>query len=469
MVAQTTIPQTSLDLQILLQDKLEMQPKDFEKTFDIEETDDKLILKVHRDSKGKFVWLETHVWSVTNDYIREVGGSYFKPERKWEIPLKDGNSTPTDTPSSTPIDTPKDAPVPNEIIKDYDKMRNRINKKIEGPISLKHAQSNIGKVSRFGSCVATPIKDIVASPYQVRVDYGDIDGLACDIKQKGLLQPILVRPVDGGKFEVVHGHRRHRAVEGLGWSYIDSFVKDLTDSEAITIQGSENIWRKDYSPIEEARLYCNYRIFLEKESGKRVQISQIAEAFQVPKASVDKKIALLDLPKEIQDKLHNGEIPYSKVRCLTILTKDEAPIGVSGGGHEPAPRTARFYQEINKLANEIEEGNLRTEKGVSTACHAIKEGTPYEKALNQSKVNEAIQIAQKQLRNGKSPEEVLKEIVDHQANPSELLEATIEANVGLLKKMLLEKLILCPHCGKPDLVWGCNGEPLVRKQNEEGN
>jgi len=330
---------------------------------------------------------------------------------------------------------------------------------------------SIGKVSRFGSCVSVPMKDIIGSPYQVRVDYGDINGLACDIKQKGLLQPILVRPIDGGKFEVVHGHRRQRAIESLGWAHINAFVKELTDSEAITIQGSENIWRKNYTPIEEARLYHNYRIFLEKEKGKRIPIKQVADAFQVSKANVDKKLVLLDLPKDIQDKVHSGEIPYSKVRHLTILTRETPDYDRSLGseGTTPVQRTDRFYHEIKKLAKEIEDGNLRTEKAVSTACLSIRKGTPYENAVNQAKVDEAIRIAQKQLRNGKSPEAVLKEILDQQANPSELLEATIEANIGLLKKMLVEKLILCPHCGEPDLVWGCNNEPLVRKQNEEGN
>ena len=322
----------------------------------------------------------------------------------------------------------------------------------------------IGKTSHFGACISIPLKDIVESPYQVRVDYGDIEGLAKDITEKGLLQPILVRPVDGGKFEIVHGHRRYKAIESLGWKYIDGFSKQLTDSEAITIQGSENIWRKDYTPIEEARLYYNYKMFLERENGKSVSYRQVATAFKVSEDDVRNKIDLLQLPKEIQDKLHRGEIPFSKVRALTLLVRETTPIGVVGGKGETAPKTDRFYSEIKRLADEIKKGSLgglRTEKGVAEAAKAIREGVPYEDATKQAKINEAIAFTQQQLKKGRNPEEVLQNILAHQVDPSKVLEATIEANIGLLKKMLAEKLILCPYCGKPDLMWGCKHEVLV--------
>jgi len=330
----------------------------------------------------------------------------------------------------------------------------------------------IGKTSHFGLCQAINMQNIVDSPYQVRMDYGDIEGLANDIGQKGLLQPILVRPKDGDKLEIVHGHRRYKAVQLLGWKYIDGFVKELTDSEAITIQGSENIWRKDYTPIEEARLYSNYREFLQKErNGKKVSIKEVAEAFQTSEVDVEKKIWLLDLPQEIQDKLHRGEIPFSKVRSLTILTREKIPASdrmLGDYGTEPAPRTDRFYSEIKRLTEEIEKGalgGLRTEKGVAEAAQLVRDGVSYDDAVSKAKVREAVEIAQKQLKKGLAPEEVLKDILQHQEDPKQVLQATIEANIGLLKKLLKENLIICPHCGKPDLVWGCNGHALMEEED----
>jgi ParB/RepB/Spo0J family partition protein len=323
--------------------------------------------------------------------------------------------------------------------------------------------ANIGKISQFGSCSAIPMKNIIPSPFQVRADYGDVKGLAHDIEEKGLLQPILVRPISEGTYEIVHGHRRHKAIELLGRSYIDAFCRKLTDSEAITIQGSENIWRKDYTPIEEAKLYFNYKTFLEKENDKRISYKQIAEAFKVSEDMVQRKIDLLELPQEIQDKLQKGEIPYTKARALTILVKESrTPTG--GRENEPVPRTKRFYSEINRLSEEIEKsslGGLRTEKFLAQAAENIRDGISYDEAIQKAKINEAVEHAQEQLKKGTNPEEILKNIFSHQSDPSEILEATREANLGLLKKLLTEKLILCPHCGKSDLVWDCNGKSVV--------
>jgi len=328
--------------------------------------------------------------------------------------------------------------------------------------------AKIGKTSRFGASLAVPMKSIVPSPYQVRVDYGDVEGLARDIEEKGLLQPILVRPIGDGNYEIVHGHRRHKAIELLGWSHIDAFSKKLTDSEAITIQGSENIWRKDYTPIEEARLYYNYKMFLEKENGEKVSYKRVADAFKVSDDDVRSKIDLLELPKEIQDELHRGKIPLGKARALTLLVREKPPTAVGGQFVESA-KTKRFYSEIKRLAEEVKKGSLgglRTEKGLSEAANAIRDGNSFEDAVSKAKVNEAVALAQEQLKKGKVPEDILTEIISHQSDPSEVLEATREANIGLLKKLLTQKLILCPHCGKPDLVWGCNGERVV---NEETN
>ena len=140
-------------------------------------------------------------------------------------------------------------------------------------------------------------------------------------------------------------------------------------------------------------------------------------------------------------------------------------------GTESVARTTRFYSEIKALAEEIEKGalgGLRTEKGVAEAAQAIRDGVSYDDAIQKAKIKEAVELAQEQLKKGKAPEEILTDILSHQADPSEIVEATREANLGLLKKLLTQKLILCPHCGKPDLAWACNGEPVV-KEDEEAN
>lgn len=318
-------------------------------------------------------------------------------------------------------------------------------------------------VSRYGSVVTVPMKDINESPYQVRVDYGDIEELATDIKDKGLLQPILVRP-NNGAYEIVHGHRRHRAVESLGWSYIDAFVKELTDSQAIVIQGSENIHRKDYTAIEEGRLYHNYQRFLEKEQTKKVGTYEIAKQFQTSQSNVENKMSLLWLPKDVQDKIQKGIIPSSKARKLTILTRQISDDYRHRGDFTTAQKTNHFYAEIRKLAEEVEKGalgGLRTVDAIAQTAQAIRNGTGFDEALKDAKEHEAVEIARKQMKKGASPKEILEELEKTQLEPSELQDAILEANLGLVKMWLRDGLLKCPYCGENHLVWQCNGKEVL--------
>jgi len=318
-------------------------------------------------------------------------------------------------------------------------------------------------VSRYGSVVTIPMKDIVESPYQVRVDYGDIDALATDIQDKGLIQPILVRPNNGG-YEIVHGHRRHKAVESLGALYIDAFTKELTDSQAITIQGSENIHRKDYTAIEEGRLYHNYQRFLENEEHKKVSTYEVAKQFRTSQSNVEIKMSLLWLPKDVQDKIHNGIIPSSKARKLTILTRELADDDNHRGEFIDAQKTNHFYAEIRKLAEQIEKGplgGLRTTNAVAKAAQAIRMGADFDEAVTHAKEHEAVEIARNQMKKGASPKEILDELEKTQLEPSKLQDSILEANLGLVRIWLRDGLLKCPYCGENHLVWRCNGKEVL--------
>jgi ParB-like chromosome segregation protein Spo0J len=124
-------------------------------------------------------------------------------------------------------------------------------------------------------------------------------------------------------------------------------IPSMSVQAIITRQGSENIWRKDYTPIEEAKLYYNYRKFLEKEQKRNVSVVEVATAFKVSEATVLAKIDLLELPPEIQRKLQRGELPFSKVRALSILTRENVPASdrsVGAYGTEAAPRYAYHHR-----------------------------------------------------------------------------------------------------------------------------
>ena len=121
-----------------------------------------------------------------------------------------------------------------------------------------------------------------------------IDELAQSIDNQGLLQPPLVRPVDDG-FELVHGERRLRAVERLGWDTVAVNVEDLSDADALEVSITENLQREDVTPIGEARSYqmlINEHELTQTEAADRLGVSQ---------ADISNKLGLLDLPDELQN------------------------------------------------------------------------------------------------------------------------------------------------------------------------
>ena len=179
----------------------------------------------------------------------------------------------------------------------------------------------IGKASFYGAVQIVALDKIVESPFQIRKRYGDLSQLARDIEKNGLLQPILVRP-KGDVFEIVHGHRRFNAVKSLGRKFIECFIKELPDTKAILILGSENLQRKNFDPIEEGLMYQLYRNFKKKESNQDLSFLDIADAFETSESNVAGKISLLDLPDSVQEKIIKGDLPYRKVEPLITLTRE---------------------------------------------------------------------------------------------------------------------------------------------------
>ena len=85
----------------------------------------------------------------------------------------------------------------------------------------------------------------------------DDESLVTSIREHGLIQPILIRPLSHG-FEIVAGHRRYHACKSLRWRFIPCKIREMTDKQAFEIQLSENIQRKSMDPIEEAEAFRRY-------------------------------------------------------------------------------------------------------------------------------------------------------------------------------------------------------------------
>lgn len=138
--------------------------------------------------------------------------------------------------------------------------------------------------------------------------------LKSSIHEHGLLQPIVVRPLEHG-FEIVAGHRRFSACKSLRWRFISCKIRDFSDRQAYEIQLTENIQRKSMDPLEEAEAYQKYVVDYGWGG-----ISVLAKKIGKSEEYISHRMQLLKLPKDIQDKVANNNLNVSQ--ALEITTVD---------------------------------------------------------------------------------------------------------------------------------------------------
>ncbi len=133
------------------------------------------------------------------------------------------------------------------------------------------------------------------------------------IRIHGVVQPIVVRPMEEGTYEIVAGERRVKAALQAGLSLVPAVVRDTNDAESLEIALVENILREDLSPIEEARAYItlieNYGLSQE----------QVAERVGRDRSTVANTLRLLTLPDEIQEEIEIGGISAGHARAILML------------------------------------------------------------------------------------------------------------------------------------------------------
>jgi ParB family transcriptional regulator, chromosome partitioning protein len=162
-----------------------------------------------------------------------------------------------------------------------------------------------------------PIELIAANPTQPRrrFDEDALQALADSLSERGVLQPVLVRPKAGGTYEIVAGERRWRAAQIAGMETVPALIRAREDAEAIELALIENMAREDLSPIEEARA-CAALVeelgLTREEVGRRVGRSRVA---------VSNLVRLLDLPDEVIELLQDGTLSEGHGRAL-LLAED---------------------------------------------------------------------------------------------------------------------------------------------------
>lgn len=144
---------------------------------------------------------------------------------------------------------------------------------------------------------ALPVKSIVASRFPLRTELGDISSLAASIRKSGLLEPIIVRPLDT-RFEIVAGHRRFEACRKNRFHEIPAIVKNLNDKEAYVMSLEENLQRETLDPMEEA---ASFKRYVEKYGYGSV--TELAESIGKSEEYVSHRIMLLSLPVEVKEQV----------------------------------------------------------------------------------------------------------------------------------------------------------------------
>lgn len=163
------------------------------------------------------------------------------------------------------------------------------------------------------------INSIIANSEQPRKYFSlpEIEGLSQSIKNKGVIQPIILRTKNSVTYEIIAGERRWRAAKIAGLKKIKAIVHSIPDSEVREIALIENIQRKDLNPIEEA---IAYQSLLEE---KKLTHDDLAKKVGKNRATITNLLRLLTLPKTIIDSIINEKITTGHAKCLLSLDNEK--------------------------------------------------------------------------------------------------------------------------------------------------
>jgi len=201
-----------------------------------------------------------------------------------------------------------------------------------------------------GSSSASPRQDlpidvIAPNPFQPRKEFQpqELEELAASIREKGVVQPIIVRPRPGGTYELVAGERRLRASKLAGLAQIPVIIRDIDDLESLELALIENIQRADLNPVEEARAY--------QQLLSQFQLSQEEMARKVGKdrSSVANTLRLLKLPPTVLEMVGNGRLSEGHGRAILSVENEDAMLSLA----EKIQRDGLSVREAEKLAQGI--------------------------------------------------------------------------------------------------------------------
>ncbi len=177
-----------------------------------------------------------------------------------------------------------------------------------GPITRDDAQTG-------GGLQELAVSAIGPNPYQPRREFDEtqLKELADSIAASGLLQPVVVRPRPDGRYELIAGERRYRAIQRLGWQRVAAVVKDVDDRSLLTLALIENLQRDDLSPIDAA---MGYQRLMQEFSMPQQEVARLVGK---DRSTVSNTLRLLRLPEAVQQLLQHRKLSEGHARALLAL------------------------------------------------------------------------------------------------------------------------------------------------------
>ena len=172
--------------------------------------------------------------------------------------------------------------------------------------------ADISIVEQIEMKMIRPSQFSVRDKFQ-KMNDDEIEFLASSIREQGLLQPILIRPLSHG-FEIVAGHRRFQACRSLHWRFMSCKIREMSDRQAYEIQLTENIQRKSMDPIEEAEAFKKYVV----DFGWGA-VSELARKIGKSEEYVSHRLQLLKLPEDVRQQITLNRLNVSQAIELTNL------------------------------------------------------------------------------------------------------------------------------------------------------
>ena len=179
----------------------------------------------------------------------------------------------------------------------------------------------ITTVTTAGQVSKVKISEIVPNKFQPRKTFNEnkLTELKDSIREKGVIQPVIVRSAESG-YELIAGERRFRAVKELGYDEIPVIIKEVSDADSLELSLIENIQREELNPVEEARAYLD---LMEKFNFSQDEISK---AVGKDKSTISNTLRLLTLPQLIQDYMSEALISMGHAKAILALPTERSKI-----------------------------------------------------------------------------------------------------------------------------------------------